>query len=325
MIDVERREVLAVAAGLSAAAIAGSAAAQEQRTPPSGASAIPTTSAAQEAGHAIDPLRPLAGRVALITGAARGIGRASALELARHGADVAVLDIADPDGVHGVTEYRMASREDLAEAERIVRSIGGRAISIVADIRDKPAMMEAASRITSDLGGIDIVVANAAVFRSADGIEGYDRDAFNGLMEVNVLGTVNTVQAMLPSLRARQGGRIIILGSLAGRSGQKMNVLYSASKWAVEGLMKSLALQLAPANITVNCIAPGPVDTPLHVRGRSAAEVGKANSADAVLPVSTLAPEDIAHAVAYLAGPAGVWVSGATIDVDAGRAAAKVS
>lgn len=323
MMDIERRTVLAGAAGLSAAALAGPALAQGRVTPPSGAEAIPTTSAAKEAPF--DPARPLAGKVALVTGAARGIGRACAIDMARHGADVALLDIADPNGVRGITEYQMASRAELAEAERLVRATGRRALSIVADIRDKPAMVRAAGRIAAELGGLDIVVANAAVFQSGAGIEAYDAGEFAALMDVNVLGTVNTVQAALPALRARRSGRIIIMSSIAGRWGQNRNPLYSTSKWAIQGLMKALALELADANITANCVAPGPVDTLLHVRGRSPAEVAQTNSADTVLPVSTLAVEDIARAVTYLAGPAGAWISGATIDVDGGRGAFKAA
>lgn len=115
------------------------------------------------------------------------------------------------------------------------------------------------------------------------------------------------------------------MSSIVGRYGQRYTAFYSTSKWALQGLMKSLALELDEMGITVNCVAPGPVDTPFYARGRPEGEARRAAGEGAVLPVSLLAPEDIARAVAYLAGPGGAWVSGATIDVDGGRAAPKIT
>lgn len=310
MADLPRRSLLTAAALAAPAAVAGAARAQDQAPPQS-------TSG-----------KPLAGKVALVTGAARGIGRAIAVELAREGADVAILDIATPRGVQGVNDYPLASREDLDETERRVRAEGVRALPIVADVRDLERMTGAARRIGAELGGLDIVCANAGVNRATDNLEVWDQNTLEPIMAVNVGGVANTVKAALPVMTQRPGGRVIITSSIAGRRGSS-GLSYSASKWAVTGLMKSLAQELGKQGITVNAVAPSGTDTDMFFRGftgtGSREEVAARTLRDSPLAgVGVLEPKDIADAVVFLAGPRGGRISGATIDVNAGRSASNL-
>lgn len=152
-----------------------------------------------------------------------------------------------------------------------------------------------------------------------------DLVAARAMMDVNLWGVLHTIRATLPGLRRRAGGRIVVMGSLAGRVGHNRAIVYNASKWAAAGLMKCISLNLAGSGITVNSVCPGPVDTPLHNKGKSLEQVVREDSGSARLPVSVLAPEDIARAVGFLVGPGGAWMSGATIDVDGGRAASNLA
>jgi NAD(P)-dependent dehydrogenase (short-subunit alcohol dehydrogenase family) len=294
----QRRTVLSAAAlGLSAAAAAPAAA---QR----GAAA-----------------KPLAGKAALVTGAARGIGRATAVELARQGADVALLDIADPDAIPELRGYRLASRAELEEAARLVRAEGARALPLVADVRDWEGMRGASERARREFGGLDAVVANAAI--AIDGkLARREPAPWRAMLDVNLTGALNTVQAALPGLR-RPGGRIVLVTSVQARAGSAASGAYAATKWGMTGLMKSLAQELGPEGITVNAVAPTAVDTPM-IR-RAAEGLGNAHPCMAhsghALPVEALEPQEIAAAIAFLAGPGAGFVSGVTLDVNAGKSA----
>jgi NAD(P)-dependent dehydrogenase (short-subunit alcohol dehydrogenase family) len=269
--------------------------------------------------------RPLAGKVALITGAARGIGRATAVELARQGADIALLDIADPEAIPALKGYRLASRADLDEATRLVRAESVRALPLVADLRDREGMRRAAEMVVQELGGLDILVANAGI--AIDGKLGEaDPPAWSAMLDVNLTGSLHSIQAALPGLRRRSGGRVVIVTSVQGRMGVAESGGYAATKWGLTGLMKSLAAELGPEGIVVNAVAPTAVETPMIHRGdtqgsdggdpcKAAARVGHA------LPVDVLQPQEIATAIAFLVGPGARFVSGVTLDVNAGRSA----
>jgi NAD(P)-dependent dehydrogenase (short-subunit alcohol dehydrogenase family) len=270
--------------------------------------------------------RPLTGKTALVTGAARGIGRATAVALARQGADVALLDIADPDAVPALKGYRLASRVELDEAVNLVRAEGVRALPLVADIRRPEAMREAAATLTQALGGgPDILVANAGI--AIDGpLTEPDPAAWQALQDVNLTGTLNTVQAALPGMRrGGPGGRIIIVTSVQARMGVARSGGYAVTKWGLTGLMKSLAAQLGAEEIKVNAVAPTAVETAMIHRGGSgggAADPRKAaTEAGHTLPIPVLPPEAIADAIVFLAGPGAAFVSGMTLDVNAGRSA----
>ncbi|GAA0580443.1 SDR family NAD(P)-dependent oxidoreductase [Craurococcus roseus] len=267
--------------------------------------------------------KPLAGKAALVTGAARGIGRATAVELARQGAAVALLDIADPDAIPELRGYRLASRAELEEAARLVRAEGARALPLVADVRDWEAMRRATERAARELGGgrLDVVVANAGI--AIDGkLARYEPAPWRAMLDVNLTGALNTVQAALPGLR-RPGGRIILVTSVQARTGSVASGAYATTKWGMTGLMKSLAAELGPEGITVNAVAPTGVDTPMV--GRASEGRGKAHPCTVhsghALPVDLLEPAEIATAIAFLAGPGAGFVSGTTLDVNAGKSA----
>jgi NAD(P)-dependent dehydrogenase (short-subunit alcohol dehydrogenase family) len=298
----------------------------ERRTVFSAAASTLMLTAVSRSAVSAEPAGPLQGKSALVTGAARGIGRATALELARQGAAVALLDICDPDAIPALRPYRLASREDLDETIALVRAQGGKCIPLIADLRDRGATRRAAETAIAAYGGLDILVANAAVYAGSNTTE-IGSAAWQAMLDVNLTGTLHSVQATLPGLRRRSGGRIVIVTSVQARAGSPWSGGYAATKWGLTGLMKSLAIELGGEGITVNAVAPTAVDTPmLRLNGgtvgsdqeqekRMAAESGH------TLPAGVLKPEEIAAAISFLAGPAAAHISGITLDVNAGRSA----
>ncbi len=282
----------------------------------------------------------LEGKVAVITGAARGIGRACAVALAHEGADVAGIDICAP--VYPPSGVTPATEGDLADTGRQVTETGRRWLGIVADQRDIAALRAAATRIERELGGIDIVFANAGIQAFAPLLEMED-EHWRAQIDTNLTGSANVIRAFAPHLVTRGGGRIIVTTSTQGRHGTTNGAAYSASKWGIIGLMKSAALELAKHHVTVNALVPGLIDTPLtrHEERYAQAiiEAGKKpegmpadeNTARELLTrktplgVSWLQPEDVAPVVTFLASDDAHMITGATFDVTGGDSAHNVA
>ncbi|MEA2711831.1 MAG: hypothetical protein QOF78_4432 [Phycisphaerales bacterium] len=309
------------------------------------ATATAASGAVPAVARAGSPDGPLHGKVAVVTGAARGIGRATAVAFAQAGADVVGIDIcAEVDPRSGVEPARP---EDLNETGRLVQETGRRWLSIIADQRDLPALRAAAARAEQDLGGIDILFANAGIQSFKPLLEMDDAD-WNLTIDNNLTGTANAIRAFAPSIVKRRvggggsggggsGGRIIVTTSTQGQHGTLNGSAYSASKWGIIGLMKSAALELAPHGITVNALVPGLIDTPLTRHEERYAQVLQAAGRQPTgtlaadeeaarkvminatpLGVPWLKPEDLAPVVVFLASDGARMVSGATYDVTGG-------
>jgi NAD(P)-dependent dehydrogenase (short-subunit alcohol dehydrogenase family) len=277
----------------------------------------------------------LIGKVAVVTGAARGIGRAIAVEFAANGADVIALDIAGP--VSPASNAIPATPEELSETVRQIESYGRRAEAFRLDIRDIAALREAADQIEASHGKIDIVVADAAIQRWVPLLEMQDSDWFD-VIDNNLNGTANTIRAFAPKMVKRRQGRIIVLSSMQGKHGTKDAASYSASKWGILGLMKSAALELGQYAITVNAVIPGLVDTALtryeKRLSESMAETGQkppekptpqqawdARAPTVPLKVGWLQPDDISPVAVFLASDAASMVTGAEYEVTGGDSA----
>lgn len=280
----------------------------------------------------------LEGKVAVVTGAARGIGRSIAVEYAANGADVVALDICGP--VSPTADAAPATEAELEETVSLIEALGRSVLSIKADIRDIASLRAAAERTERDLGKIDIVVANAAIQGWKPLLEMSNPD-WSDQIENNLNGTANTIRAFAPGMAARKCGRIIVLASMQGLMGTMHGAAYSASKSGILGLMKSAALELGQYDVTVNAIVPGLVGTALTFNEqRFRAAIAQANRPvpefptaqqawDARAPtvplkVGWLQPEDVSPIAVFLASDAAAMVTGAEFAVTGGDSA-KVS
>lgn len=281
--------------------------------------------------------RPLSGRVAVVTGAARGIGRAAAVALAEAGADVAGVDVAGP--VSPILDFPPATPEDLAETGRRVTAAGVRWSAHVADQRDIAAVRAVAAAVERDHGGLDVLFANAGIQAFKPLLEMADPD-WHDQIDVNLTGTANVLRVFAPLLVSRGGGRIVVTSSTQGQHGTTNGVAYSASKWGLIGLVKSAALELGAHGITVNAVIPGLVDTALTRHqdryAQAIVEGGKTPSGDTAndersavealraktpLGVPWVQPEDVAPLVVFLASDGARMVSGTAFAATAGDSA----
>ncbi|KXF53510.1 oxidoreductase [Rhodococcus sp. SC4] len=269
----------------------------------------------------------LDGRVALVTGAARGQGRAHALTLAREGADVIALDIADQiDSV----PFPMATLDDLAETERLVKELGRRVIAVQADVRSQEQVDQAVSRGLSEFGGIDICVANAGIWQLAPLWEMTEQQ-WCEVLDVNLHGLFRTVRAVSkPMIEARRGA-IVITASMNGIEPGMHYSHYSTSKFGAIGLMKNAALELGQFGIRCNAICPGIVDTPMlnwqggydmfagHAGGTRQDFLEAARHDQVLAGVAAIPAEAMAEAALWLASDAAAYITGVALPVDAGH------
>lgn len=269
----------------------------------------------------------LEGRVALITGGARGQGREHAVTFAREGADVVLVDV--PRTVLSVP-YPLSDSADLAETVALVEAEGRRALAIEADVRDAQQMRDAVAAGLEAFGHLDIVVANAGIVTYHQ-LVAMDDQTWDDMIAVNLTGVANTLRAVLPHLIEREYGRIVVTSSQAGRRGVPNISHYAASKWGLIGLVKSVALETAPLlGITCNAVLPGAVDTPMmrHDEVYRTFAPDKPNpTVDDMeerlrqgnpMPVTWIDPVDISHAALHLATEQSRYISGAAIDVAVG-------
>jgi len=267
------------------------------------------------------------GKVAFITGAARGQGRAHAVRLASEGADIIAIDICDRV-IHSVADP--ATPEDLAETAALVEKLDRRIVTHQADVRDLDGLQAALDNGVAELGRLDIVCANAGVWTYGLSHE-LPPAEWQEIIDIVLTGAWQTCKVAIPTLIEQdEGGSIILTSSMGGIKGWPNLSHYVAAKHGVVGLMRSLANELGPHNIRVNAITPGTVDTALvnnpatySLFAPDLADPTREQAAErfamlTLLPVPWVQPEDIAGAALYLASDDGRYVTGTTMSVDAG-------
>jgi SDR family mycofactocin-dependent oxidoreductase len=307
--DLSRRRFIHAGGVAGAAVLAGAGA---------------TAAAAEQPGHR----GRFAGKVALITGGARGQGRAHAEQLAREGADIVICDI---DAPVASVDYPLASAADLEETRRLVEQQGRRCLAVQADVRDAAAMNALVERAVKEFGKVDFLLANAGIL-SFGPVATLSDAAWNDVMQTNVYGVFHSIRAVLPQMIKQNYGRIVVTSSMAGRAGIPQLGHYSASKWAVIGLVKSVALEVARQGITVNAVCPTSVATDMIINEAAyrRALPGEQNPTReqyiAQMQAKPYSPQgvawvesaDVAHAVLFLLSEEARYISGEAMTVAAG-------
>jgi len=275
----------------------------------------------------------LEGRVAFITGAARGQGRAHAVRLASEGADIIAIDVCK--SVSETVTYPMPTAEDLADTVRLVEATGRKVIARELDIRDLEAQQQVVAEGMEQFGRLDIVVANAGIL-SWGRIWEMSEEQWDTVIDINLNGTWRTIRAAVPAMiEAGNGGSIIIVSSSAGTKATPGNAHYSASKHGLVALTNALAIEAGEFGIRVNSIHPYSIDTPMvqtrvmmEIFGRYPAFL-HSFSPMPYQPVNHhgkkglkefMAPEEVSDVVAWLAGDGSATISGSQIAVDRGTA-----
>ncbi len=277
------------------------------------------------ANPARNPTGRLQGQVAIVTGAARGIGRACAVALAREGADVMILDIA---GQISSVKYPMAVPEDLAETERAIKALGRRSIAMQADVRNIGQMRAAVERAIREFGKVDIMVPNAGICTYVSSLDKMSDAEWDDVIDVNLSGVARTMRAVIPHMRDRKQGRIIVVNSCNSRFGSPGSPSYNASKWGVLGLVKCAAIEVAKDNITVNAVNPTGVRTMMTQNDLARRWANPENPTQENLERalysfnaqarSFLEPEEVANALLFFAMPEAAYITGEAMDVAAG-------
>ncbi|MDT4893202.1 MAG: hypothetical protein QOE97_2237 [Pseudonocardiales bacterium] len=267
------------------------------------------------------------GKVAFITGAARGQGRSHALRLAEEGADIIAVDLCED--IKSV-DYPLATRADLAETVRLVEALGRRAVAREADVRDTESLRAAVDAGVAELGRLDIVSANAGILSNGQSHE-LSEETWGDMIDINLSGVWRTCKVAIPHLIAGgRGGSIILTSSVAGLRSYNGVSHYVSAKHGVVGLMKTLAQELAPHSIRVNTVNPTQVDTAMiqndsmyhlfvpDVENPTREQFGAASAATILLPVDWVESIDVSNAVLFLASDEARYITGVALPVDAG-------
>ena len=269
----------------------------------------------------------LDGKVALITGGSRGQGRAHAVTCAREGADVVIVDIADQ---MSTVPYKMARQEDLDETVKQVEALDRRILAVQGDVRDQGQLDAAVTQGIAEFGKIDILIANAGIWTQAPFWELTD-EQWDEMIGVNLTGVWKSAKAVAPHMIERQSGSIVITSSTNGIEPGLNYAHYVAAKHGVIGLMKNIALELAPYGIRCNSINPGAIRTPMtdhqgawdmfagHPGGTEEDMTEAGHHYTLLAGTSWLDPQDIANAALYLNSDLAAKVTGITLPVDAGH------
>ena len=268
----------------------------------------------------------LDGKVALITGGARGQGRSHALTFAREGAQIVICDVS---GGLPTVPYPLPSGEDLADTARMVRELGRRCLAVEADVRDTQGMRGLVERAISEFGHIDILLANAGIESFGTSWELTD-EQWEEMVAVNLTGVWKSCRAVIPQMIERRTGVILITSSIAGMKGLGNQAHYCASKHGVVGLMRTLAVELAPYGIRVNTVHPSSVDTPI-IKNQAMYTLFSGGDPNATLEEVTpafrelnlldtpwLEAQDVSNAMLWLASDDARYITGTTLPVDAG-------
>lgn len=269
----------------------------------------------------------LEGKVALITGAARGIGRAQAVRFAEEGCDIIAMDVC---GSVDTVIIPPSTPADLDETARLVGAAGGRIVSEVIDVRDLDGLQAATDRGVERLGGLHVVCATAGITSRSETAE-MDEAVWQTMLDVNLTGVWHTCKVTAPHLIAGGSGSVILISSIAGLRGLVGIGHYTAAKHGVVGLMRSLANELAPHNIRVNSIHPTNVDTPMIQnavvssafrpdldRPPTREEFAEAARPMNMLSIPWVEPVDVANACLFLASDEARYITAVALPVDAG-------
>ncbi|MFZ3417140.1 mycofactocin-coupled SDR family oxidoreductase [Arthrobacter sp. 3Tela_A] len=267
------------------------------------------------------------GKVAFITGAARGQGRSHALRLAEEGADIIAVDICNQVGT---VKYPMATSEDLQQTVKDVEALDRRIVAVEADVRDLSALKAAVDQGVAELGRLDIVCGNAGIAGFGPADELTDEE-WGDMLDINLTGVWHTAKAAIPHLKAGgNGGSIILTSSTAGLMAIENLAHYVAAKHGVVGLMRALALELAPDMIRVNSVHPTSVNTDMihnsatyklfapDLDSPTREQIGERFRTLNALPIDWVEARDISNAVLFLASDEARYITGVTLPVDAG-------